>query len=660
MESPLLRLYGDLWSAVTDLLDLVSTKRLIMTGSKQLSANLTRNVRNTYFRDSGPVFDFNDILRSCQGLQSLESLAILPNSRPTLVRMPVSLDNFPSKLRSLSLDFATVAYVFSGFDFVTRTPNLVDLSLVGITKEAVPLEAFLLPSKLERLVLGFRGGQLSMGPADVARLPRSLIQLEINVAWRDTERFEKYEWPLSLTSLRMSSWSSRLKVEYLPRTLTSLDLSLFDGLESSFPREAMFPWRVFFPRLSYLLVSYFSRLYDTDLLLRSIVAPNAFEQEEAAAFISSGFWNIESLANASLTSYPSFTTLGLPSAWRSLETDEIIAHLDAVAPFIRNTNILQCSTDRPILKHAGATSAAEVWLDTNEDEDKFPSTLTSFTGRKVHVSLLPPTLTTLKCDTLIGRDTGDLTVIHSDDLPKVTTLHIYESVPTATISILPTLITDLHIVIGAPADWDLVATRLVSLRELKITLDAHWSCNVPLAPIQSTYLYSFDIAIHYALVMDSSKPRLAEFFATPSPLPSTVTELSIGGQPIHASIFPMLPRELETLYIVGFAWTDLTNQISLPYPEGANLSPEDLIKSLPPRLRSLQLNKGSDHGQKPISVDCLRFLPPSLGSFACYETFTLSEGEKSNIASILPPFLTSISFPGCSITYNRISGTERS
>ena len=616
-----------------------------MTGCHQLNANLARNVRYTRCSDVGSVLNLDAILESCRALPSLEALVVHPEEGSVLLKEPIKLDNLPSTLRTLKLNFSMICSLFCGFEFATRTPSLVELCLRGYTKEKLALESFLLPPSLEVLTLEPSSGLTLVPSSDIAKLPRTLVKLRLSVDQLVTETSEKYDWPPSLTDFRLHSWNSRLTIECLPRTLHKLDLIGFSTTHTAFPQKSagrVFPWRVFFPHLSQLSTSRYERNFDDESLLRSIVAPEPWERQEAEAFFSKDSSNPAPSATSSLKDFPNFTKLDLPSSWWSQDTGKIIETLRSLAPFIQDVDFAQLSGEASLLKHAGATSSAELYSDTREADGKLPSTLTRINGRDVHISTLPSTFRSLQCYNLIGKDPSDRTMISGDDFPNLTFLQLFEPATTHTISILPATLTELHIVIGVPEEWDLIASRLISLRKLQITLDAHWRCNSPLTLIKSTYLKAFDLSTHYNYAYDPTKPHLGEFFSHPSPLPSTVVDLNLGGVPVPASILAVLPRGLKDVYINGFSWTDLSASGCLPYPEGANLSHAEIIKSLPPRLRSLHLSKGSDKGQKAIEVECLRFLPHTLRSFSTYDVFIME--DKNTMEELVPPLAANMSF----------------
>lgn len=410
LEAPLLSLYGDLWTQLLDLLDLTAVTCLLLTGCTPLRANLARNLKLIEHQNVDPVLDFNAILRTCQSLSLVESITILPGTFQPLVRYPIQLDNMPSKLRSLNLAFNTVCTLFSGFDFASHTPSLTNLSLVGASTDHMPLADFLLlPPTLEALTLVPKAAKIIMSPKDFAKLPVSLTSLTIHMCWINEEN-TRYTWPLSLASLYLSGWDGTVNLEWLPRTLTSLDVSALFGLSTNYTQRMefkIFPYRLFFPRLTELIFpSYFS--VEADSILRSIVAPEASEIEQAQSFISSGFWNIDALKTAStpttddLVAYPRITRLSLPFSFWQQPHRKTVAQLQAVAPYIKNTDFIGMTADYSLLEHAGATSKLESPI-SNQKPIVFPTTLTSLSTTAIQLTELPPTLKQLKCYHLTGQ-----------------------------------------------------------------------------------------------------------------------------------------------------------------------------------------------------------------------------------------------------------------
>lgn len=604
-----------------------------MTGCMQLSSVLAHNIRKIAHNDVGPILDFNALLRASQALPLLDSLAINSTGHFSLVRHPISLENLPTKLRSLDLDFHSVLSLFNGFDFAVSTPCLTYLSLQSPSTETKPYRAFQLPQSLQVLNCLWMGIRL----ADIQNLPRSLLSLEVtHVSDQEESVQPDYDWPPSLTSLCLINESSSLNIEYLPRSVVTLNLARLSLLATTFPQRSqklVFPWRVFFPHLQNLTLPLFPRtIYCLSSLLASIVAAGAKEICEAEDLISS---QLPSAKRLYTPVFSTFRSLELPFVWRQQGTTQLLAQLQAVAPYIQEVDFKNFPTSLCYLKHAGRSS-----LSTTEDvakhRDKLPSTLTHLDAGMVHGSVLPSTLKRLECDALVGSEDGDPTWTCGDGLPNLTALTV--RTPFSLIK-LPQTITYLNLPVSSTSDWDLIATGLISLRQLEITLKAPWHCSKPLAPIKSTVFDIFDLN-STDIKFDPSKPRLHEFFSSPSPLPSTISSLVLNGQATHASILPVLPRGLRSLYISAFAWSAETIPNSIPFPEGANLSHDDLIKSLPNRLHSVSLFNPLDTLPR-ANPECLRFVPKSLGYFCEHNCFLMDNIK--DIDSIFPEHVSCVS-----------------
>ena len=661
MEPQILRLYGELWTEVTEWLDLVSIYRLMMLGCKHLSSSLARYAKSIHLQNISPILEFDAILRTAQHLHSLESITVLSTKPHSMVRYPILLENFPPKLRSLNLSFNTAYDLFAGFNFALLTPNLKELKLSGQCDTPVSLGGFaLLPSTLETLSLLPQLAQREH-PAVIAKLPRSLTWLDLHVAWDAPDsNFDASIWPPLLTHLRLQGHSISLNIELLPRNLVSLDLESFPDLTTDFPRLSdgfVFPWRVFFPRLTRLFLPIRCKLNFSSLLLRSIVTSEACQIETVQNFISSqpscpGLSG--ELETVPLATYPTFSRLSLPLLSWSSQPRDVGSQLQSVAPYIRNTDMSPFRSKVAHLQHAGATSYATMGAITAQNE-KLPSTLTSLNAVSVYLATLPSSLRSLVCLNLRESDGSDPAMIGSDHFPNLATLDLHCSLSFGAISNLPDTLTDLCLWLHEPAEWDLIATRLFRLCRLTLSLKSPWTSSKPLKPIASASLTSFGVSAEQAIQWTSA-PRYSEFFASPSPLPPSVTDISISGSPIDASIFAVLPRQLLHLNVRGLAWAPISSEISAPFLEGANLTPENLIKLLPPRLRSISIRVME--GEKAIDIYCFRFLPKTLVQFECSNNdFELGSHDPPYIKSILPPAVSTFVI-GDHMSYSKL--TERS
>lgn len=556
-----------------------------------------------------------------------------------------------------------------GFNFALKTPNLLELSLIGSAAagSTTMLSSFSLPPALELLTLRpFNISLIALTSSDIDLLPRSLVSLDLKAKWNEATIFKHSRWPPSLTFLRLES--ARVLLDYLPRSLVTLDLSEVLYLETSFPSATdglVFPWRVFFPLLTRLLLALHICIpLAPSLLLSSIVAPDAREIQSAENFIatltsSSPVGGVE--VEATPTKFPPFTIIGLPHAFYS--HDDLSSLLHPVAAYIGETlfKVGDSLYDFATLKDCSRYLSASILFDYETENAR--STLL---GPKLEVeaSTLPSMLKTLKCTTLLDHQAGKVAGLPSgSDLPKLTTLHLRDYHGTPTLSILPDTITDLQIAIKLPEEWDLIATRLVSLRSLSIMLETPLNCSAPLTPIKSclsSILITFTQSSDAPSLFDPSKPRLSEFFSSPSPLPPTITKLLLKGENIHASILAVLPPRLLELNIEGLAWGDLPHEILTPFPAGANLSPDDLIKSLPSKLRIMSITGFRDANQQIVSTSCLRHLPRSLGSFTSSRLFTYTEFSGPETFNMFPASLCYIELSGKGVmTYQKIVGNEK-
>ena len=653
MEPPILRLHGDVWSIISEMLDLTSIYQLMMLGSIHLSSSLARYIKSIKHYDIGPVLDLTALLRTAHRLHSLESITVLATTPCSMVRYPVLLDSFPPKLRSLNLSLKTAYELFAGLDLAKLTPNLKDLALSGERTTSVPLSAFLLPPTLEVLSLRSHSVMVSLDPHGLAQLPQALTSLNLNITW--TALFCPL-WPPLLTHLQLKGVGAEFMIESLPRNLVSLDLYSLYGLGTSFPsprKQLVFPWRVFFPRLTQLRLPHvLARDFVPSAILKSVVTTEACDIEVVNAFISSlppGANPSNDVEMVPLPTHPTFTKLSLPGSFWTQLTEKLAIQLQAVAPYIRNTDLSLFSANDSNLKHAGAITSAGIGSTTSETE-KLPSTLTRLEGA----------LTIVKCLKLVEDSTDDPTMIDSVNFPTLSTLALYDRLSILALSCLPNTITDLRISIQDSVEWDLIVTTLVQLRNLKIGLLPLWQCPTELEAVASPHLTTFSL-MSDSNVAWPSKPNYYEFFSSPSLLPPTVTDLSIIGASIDISVFAVLPRSLIHLELNGVAWTEQKPSLEKCFPEGANLVSDELIKSLPPRLRSVNLFRGYSPDKTPINPDCLQFLPNTLASFRCNKNdFELQAQESCYLKDYLPPLVSTIFCGGDMLNYTKITGTERS
>lgn len=139
-------------------------------------------------------------------------------------------------------------------------------------------------------------------------------------------------------------------------------------------------------------------------------------------------------------------------------------------------------------------------------------------------------------------------------------------------------------------------------------------------------------------------PYLAEFFLGIQLLPPTLTRLSIDAkEPLSATIFAVLPRNLKELKLTDLVWND--EQFGRgSFPEGAGKSDIELFGCLPPKLESLWLY---GHTASLMTghelVKALSSLPPTLLHFTEAGVLTYDwHTTYRDIMKALPPLLLTV------------------
>lgn len=604
-----------------------------------MASNLRRVLKNIKIFNVGSILDLSAVLASCRDLPSIESFVVVPSHYEARVKLPISLENLPPKLHTLTLDLA------GAFEaaYHNIAPSLLHLSLTDSFTSNPSFKQLSLPPSLQSLVLqGLRS--VPMDKFDVKALPRTLTELDIDAVWNFVP--SSYEWPLSLTSACFRGSQNWHTLEHLPRTVTSLRFGEKLRLKTTFRGDSaqrVFPWRVFFPRLSYLHLPSTLPDFEPSLLLRSIVDPDALESGKVATFMASGFGTLESLSDATRGPFPLFTGIQLPFVVWSQEPSLLITQFQLVAPYIRTVDLIGFQGCSTLLVHAGITSRATVTARSNYEKTaplQFPTTLKTLTILEgITLADIPRSLTGLTCKYIYARsDAGRDHDFADVQLPdSLTYLKLTLTPFLGLVNILPLSLTELHIIVRSPEPWNSVASRLVSLRKLYVAMGAYWSCYAPLVPLKATQLDTFELSSPWPRALDASQPRLCYFFsphycAGQALLPSSITRLSIDYPLAHASLIAALPQGLQFLtFRLSLVWTDLAD--SLPIPEGAGLSPEQLFKLLPRGLRTLDLGTGPGSA---LDVQLLRFLPPRLVKFRACGSFNLSDDDKEKMNDILP------------------------
>lgn len=271
-------------------------------------------------------------------------------------------------------------------DMTSHLPGLLNLRISGSGVAEQPrLSAFHFPPNLETLELSHMNS-IRVKSGDIEKLPRSLTDLTLNAAsW---PRFKTYEWPLSLKSLEVWCNSASIKLESLPRTLSSLSLENVGSLRTGFLDEAslpVFPWRVFFPHLAVLTLGPSAYYLVNSELLSSILHPTTLAEEHVSKFISSGFWDVPSLQKPA-SSYLSYKKLTLPSSyWQQLELSS--PDLVLIATHLKHAEIPKLSTEPDFLPKMQLTGLKQLSLrKPTTIETVLPARLPSLRAPSVHIN----------------------------------------------------------------------------------------------------------------------------------------------------------------------------------------------------------------------------------------------------------------------------------
>lgn len=661
--TPLIPLYPDLWTRITELLPLESVLKLLKLGNAQLTSMLLANVQRLHWHYPNRVVDFEAFLRMSQSFTALKEIDIRKEMYTALVKSPLEPLALPRNLTSLSVSLSEVYTLLVPLKLSTMVPGLVSLSLEGAYSSfQFKFEDLDLPAHLETLSLCVPYPKPTLNPDFISKLPRSLLGLTLHysVARKDLSELDNatYDWPPSLTQCNLEC--DAVTVERLPRTVTDLRLRVVGRApETTFPQNNhkgfvassasfIFPWRRFFPRLTSLVLSIHAQQPFIPVL-STIVLDTELDSAMVSDFIASGFWDVPSLQHmrgGSKEAYPTYTLLSTPQH----DETQFINELAKVAPFISNTVFDDVIGSMELL------SRIPTALDV-ATEGPFPRHLTLpksvqslVVEGDVPISALPPNLKKLVCQTLVGSE-EDGSVAPHDAFPEgLQDLGAaYCLLRIDLVSILPKSLTFIALRIDSPPSWNLLAERLSSLKTLRVALAGQWACDQPLSPVSSKILKEFALDVTMDQRMGEEQ-RYGEFLRA---LPPNLASLHLSGW-WHVSVMALLPRALTGLFIESaFHWTPEME----PYPEAVGMSPEDLLRCLSPCLGELRLTgmAANRPGVTKVTYPCLQMvqhLPRSLYSLRTLGVFEINGGDDGptteSIVALLPPKMVS-----CSLEFTR-------
>lgn len=629
-QTPILLLQSDIWTLIAPLIDYEDISRLLLTGAPALTLTIGHGVHSLSGPTNVSAVDLDALLHTCRLLPQLKELIIKPARSEICLMKPRKPINFPPTLTSLNASFLhALAFFTNALKIHMLLPGLRTLHLSGHYSWQPRLSSLKLPTNLESLSI-YRS-QFKLSTGDIAKLPRSLthIELTLDKLYPTT----RYEWPPHLTSVHLIMHKSPPFLEQLPRTVHILTLEASDILKSSYEaantaNPFFFPWRAFFPFLHHITL-HAPVPHTGEHLATALVSVPPDEASQIAKFLTDPSWNIPGLEFDPERTYPLFEFI----EHQNSDTDS-----DAYRPLAPYLKKADMKLHYPILKNpknfALFPSATQLHCKQPLEGNVWRSTsLRSIQASSIDFSLLEhlPNLTYLK---LLGAPSDQNTSIESVKWPsKLEHLRCCHAFTPSAIASLPASLTSLELQDISVPTWTAIATTMASLRELGLTFHSPdlWTPSEPLTPFQSVRLATFRLEFHF----DESGPVLHTFFGptASSPLPPSVTALHISSnrKPVSLAICPYLPRQLQRLNIPCATFAEDSS-----YCPPSGISPEKLLKSMPPGLTSIAM--GSSSNAVCASSVALRALPRSLTSLIISGLFQNDDSEQQ-IVKMLPPRL---------------------
>lgn len=647
------------WELILPLLSLPDVLKLLSLGNPLLAANVSHGVQIIRWRHPGPFVDLNRFMAFCHhfkrtedGASWLKEIMIEAIEPRMVVKKPLKSLDFPSSLSSLSLHFAEAFTVISPLNLSELLPQLLFLSIKAVQSSPFDLEGIQLPQNLKSLTYSSEDFSPPITPNWIPSLPHTLESLSLHgiIGFRDAEIADLskcFKWPPALTHLTLSD-SGEIRIEHLPRHVTSLDL-IKAKLATGFPKleeKFIFPWRRFFPYLCRLKLPQLSnralRLHG-GLFLRSLVLDDALEASSVDLFVTSGFWDVASLRHLQTVEgrakelYPLFRELFVHRHnYQDIPRTLLASELEALFPLLKSADLgyipignkeelpyLVATSRLDILAPLGPSASTEPLL--------LPPSVTAIFVVVMYEAELPPQLLEITCASYRRQTSLP---------PRLTSLSIVTDLATPELlNLLPTTLTQLVVMIDTPESWTLIAERLFNLRILKVTFDSGWKCEGPMSRISSQQLEK--VRIRAVDTNDTlNKPRLVELFCSePFPVfPASLRTLKIKGHlsAWHSSILGVLPMSLTSFSVDQLAWPDTNGEMEhpslnkTPYPGTKGLNSEALLKRLPPALRSLRL--GYDRCPEEPKF---KYLPPTVTTLILPAPYAMSLNQEKAV----PPYL---------------------
>lgn len=604
MTPSILRLSADVWFSITALLSYDSLANLIFAGYHAPSHLIGAGIHSVKIDGSLHSIDSDRLFFILDAALQLKYLNVTSKHAVHFTK-PHRRPRFPPKLMHLSVDAPDSAQLFLSSDGVQELPeSLLALKLSGESEFKLENWTLIrLPSKLTTLMLP--GGVFSLTADEIAELPRSLTTLELRLT--ALPEMTRYVWPSELSTLHLSADAALVTVEHLPRTVTELSVRHAKNLNTSFTTAARggedfaFPWRSFFPLLERLKLKVETK-GSLELFMNSLVSADAYEVSLVENFISKGFWGaaLPSLAFDPHRVYPFYTQLIFhrPNDYVREATDVVkrLAFFLSRCESVMNESYMLSSA----LQHLPAATRYTTYAPRlSNAHHSLPTSLQVFNAIFVEPAAIErlTSLTHITADFQLAN--GMPATLECVAWPKtLTSLSSSSIFNEAAVRCLPLTVTDLGCKIQSSTAWSALALHLVNLKRFTLNFDYSdtWLSETPLTPWKGSLE---TLKLHYRCDNKPSKEGifLGAFFPPldqPSPLPSSLTSLSLGAYglvPVPMTLCPRLPRQLKELnFQIRVEWNDWW---STPEPHVAVMTPRELLESIPRGLEQLSLNCAS-------------------------------------------------------------------
>lgn len=684
--APVLALHADIWRHIISHVTFKDVWKLFNLRNPTITQVLVRLVSKMDCNWFNVLIDFELISRMVSHFPNIKNISIISEKSYFRSKQPLNIAIFPSQLVSLTLDFnCSASSILSNPEITTSLAQLEHLLLSDSSSLEVDLGQSRFPPHLLTLSLNVKSVVYKTG--DFARLPRSLTFLSLS-SCRSTTAPKYEEFPPELKSLILRHGNFTLNE--LPHCLTRLELHYANISSPYTSGDTHFPWRSYFPALT--------DFFDTDIFnkssLRSLFDPQALYTDESFAsllrVIKEDRKRYELLLSVSSSaSGIGYSSLELDST--DLEFDD----LESPVPSLRSMRRLQavgCNIERlenflPDLRS----------LDLTELPSNFtlPSRITTLSISHIRINLIPPTVTSLACDSL-RQSTDDVGSFATEIFPSssLQILHLWSDFVTSDLaSILPASITDIRLrfpgtvkearetkilpdlssalAANSPTDnqdtdvekymnrcdrsWRVLVKRLVNLRKMAV-VDSIGCPSMALTPFVSPYLdtFSFKTASYKEFSM---LPWCSALFdgmnscGRPEIFPPSLRTLEFimyGVESLPLTVLALAPRSLTSLSVSHMAVnTDIPNS-----PLASNLSASQILALLPPKLRFFYWAPTMTSYGTAVVADssCISLLPRTLSSFDPSSLLLFKMDDSipfdqltSTVAPMLPPNITRFS-----------------